>query len=118
MYQKTVIVGNLGRDPEMRYTESGKAVTTFNVATSRMKGKEAETTWFRVTTWDKTAENCNNYLKKGAKVLVEGYLQSDPQTGAPRMYEKKDGTFGTSFELVAQEVKFLSGKVESEEEVF
>ena len=108
MFHKIIIVGRLGADPEQKYTTDGKAVTTFSVAASNRKD---ETTWFRITTWDKQAETCNQYLHKGSKVLVEGVLKADAQ-GNPRTYERKDGTWGASFEVVASAVKFLSGKDE------
>ena len=108
MYQKLIIIGNLGKDPEMKYTTDGKAVTTFSVAASNRKD---ETVWFRVSTWDKQAETCNQYLHKGSKVLVEGALRADG-AGNPRTYEKKDGGWAASFEVVASSVKFLSGKDE------
>ena len=108
MYHKLTIVGNLGNEPTMKYTTDGKAVTTFSVAASNRKD---ETVWFRVSTWDKQAETCNQYLRKGSKVLVEGALKADAQ-GNPRTYERKDGGWGASFEVVASSVKFLSGKDE------
>ena len=119
MYQNLIIAGNLGRDPEMRYTPSGQAVTNFNVATNRKYtasdgNKVEETTWFRVSTWGKTAEACNQYLKKGSKVLVEGRLKPDPDTGSPRTFTRQDGTTGASFELTANQVRFLSTRVEDE----
>ena len=114
MYHKLTIVGNLGKDPEMKYTTDGKAVTTFSVAASNRKD---ETTWFRVSTWDKQAETCNQYLHKGSKVLVEGALKADAQ-GNPRTYERKDGGgWAASFEVTASAVKFLSGKDEPADEV-
>ena len=113
MYHKLIIVGNLGKDPEMKYTTDGKAVTTFSVAASNRKD---ETTWFRVTTWDKQAETCNQYLHKGSKVLAEGALKADAQ-GNPRTYERKDGGWAASFDVVASSVKFLSGKDEPTDEV-
>ena len=108
MYAKLIIIGNLGKDPEMKYTTDGKAVTTFSVAASNRKD---ETVWYRITTWDKQAETCSQYLHKGSKVLVEGVLRPD-DAGNPRTYERKDGTWGASFEVVASAVKFLSGKDE------
>lgn len=109
MYQRIIIIGNLGKDPEMKYTTDGKAVTTFSVAASNRKD---ETAWFRVSTWDKQAETCNQYLHKGSKVLVEGALRADG-AGNPRVYERKDGLgWAASFEVVASSVKFLSGKDE------
>jgi len=113
MFHKLTIVGNLGNEPTMKYTTDGKAVTTFSVAASNRKD---ETTWFRVTTWDKQAETCNQYLHKGSKVLVEGALKADAQ-GNPRTYERKDGGWSASFEVVASSVKFLSGKDEPTDEV-
>ncbi len=114
MYQKLVIAGNLGKDPEMRYAPNGDAVTNLNVATNRKyTDKEGqpvkETTWFRVSVWGKSAEACNEYLKKGSAVLVEGRLQADKTTGNPRTFEKKDGTTGAAFEVTAERVQFLSG---------
>lgn len=114
MYHETEIIGNLGKDPEMRYTPEGKAVTVFSVAASNRKD---ETTWFRITTWEKLAETCNQYLHKGSKVFVKGRLQADPATGSPRVFERKDGTLGASYELTADTVRFLSGKDEASEEI-
>lgn len=118
MYQKIIIVGNLGRDPEMRYTPDGQAVTSMNVATNRTYTnkdgqKVTETAWFRVSAWGKQAENCNQYLFKGARVLVEGRLQVDPNTGGPRVWIRQDGTAGASFEINAASVQFLTPKSEA-----
>lgn len=117
MYQRLVLVGNLGRDPEMRYTPNGTAVTQLSVATSR-KWTDAsgqlkeETAWFRVSVFGKQAETCNQYLAKGRKVLIEGDLVVDEKTGGPRVYQRKDGTYGASFEVRATTVRFLSPKGE------
>lgn len=86
MYQKTTIIGNLGRDPEMRYTPSGTPVTNLSVATNRTykdtNGQPVkETTWFKVAGFGKQAENCAQYLQKGRMVLCEGRLIPDKQTG-------------------------------------
>lgn len=118
MYQKLVIIGNLGRDPEMRYMPDGKAVTTLSVATtSRWTDKASgqpkeETTWFKVTVWGRQAETANQYLNKGSKVLVEGRLKPDPTTGSPRLWQRQDGTVGSSFEVTADDIRFLSAKGE------
>ena len=114
MYQQITIVGYLGRDPEMRFTPSGSAVTSFSVATSRSYTTNAgqkvdETTWFRVSVWGAQAESCNQYLKKGRPVLVVGRLRPDPQTGGPTVYTRNDGTPGASFEISASNVRFLPG---------
>lgn len=114
MYQKLIIIGNLGRDPEMRFTPNGDPVTSFSVATSRKYGEKDETTWFRVTVWGKQAESCNTYLSKGSKVLVEGRLKSNAD-GNPRVYERKDGTWASSYELTAESVRFLTAKGEQVE---
>lgn len=116
MYQKIIVIGNLGRDPEMRYMPDGKAVTSFSIATNRRwtdrgTGQPVdETTWFRVSVWGNQAESTNQYLSKGSKVLVEGRLRVDPNTGGPRVYTRQDGTVGTSFEIQAFTIKFLSGR--------
>ena len=103
MYHTIIVVGNVGKDPEMRYTPSGQAVTSFSVATNRQytgnNGEQVkETIWFRISTWGKTAEVCNQYVKRGSKVLVEGRLTPDKTTGGPRIWTKQDGTAGASFE--------------------
>ena len=120
MYQKITIVGNLGRDPEMRFTPSGQPVTSFNVATNRSyTGSDGqrvkETVWFRVSVWGKQAESSNNYLHKGSKVLIEGRLMADPATGGPRTYNRQDGSTGASFEITASTVQFLDSRSDSDQ---
>ncbi len=117
-FQTIIIVGRLGRDPEMRYTPTGQAVTSFNIATDRRwtdsNGvKQKETAWFRVSVWGKMAESTNQYLKKGSQVIVEGRLNVDAKTGGPRIFNRQDGTAGSSFEVTAQTVRFLSTKAET-----
>lgn len=114
MYQSTTLVGNVGKDPELKFTPSGQAVCSFSVATNRKyktgSGEQVnETTWFRITTWGKTAEACNQYVRKGSKVLIEGRLTPDKATGGPRVYNKQDGTPAASYEITASTVRFLSG---------
>lgn len=120
MYQKVTIVGNLGGDPEMRYTPSGVPVTRFSVATNRRwtdaEGNPGEeTTWFRVSAWRRLAETCNQYLSKGRQVLVEGRLAPDSETGGPRVWTGNDGVARASYELSALTVQFLGGRAEREE---
>lgn len=120
MYHTVIIVGNVGKDPEMRYTPSGQAVTSFSVATNRQytagNGEQIkETCWFRITAWGKQAEACNQYVKKGMKVLVEGRLVPDKTTGGPRIWTKQDGTVGASFEVTAATVRFLSSRGDGSE---
>jgi single-strand DNA-binding protein len=114
-YHKIVVVGNLGRDPEMRYTPGGQAVTNFSMASNRQYTsssgeKVKETTWFRVSAWGRTAEIVNQYLKSGSQVLVEGRMTPDKATGGPRVWTKQDGTPASSFEITAERVVFLSGR--------
>lgn len=115
MYHTIILVGNLGKDPEMRYTPSGQAVTSFSVATNRKyTGSDGnlvdETIWFRVSVWGKQAETCSQYLRKGSKVLIEGRLTPDKATGGPRVWTRQDGTPAASFEISASMVRFLSSK--------
>lgn len=111
MYQQITIIGNLGRDPEMRYTASGIPVTSFSVAASRtwtdQSGeRQDKTTWFRVTAWRRQAEICAQYLTKGQKVLVVGEIE-DPNT-----WTDQQGQVRASLEVTAQTVRFLSAKGE------
>ena len=114
MYQKLIIIGNLGSNPEQRFTPSGDPVTSFSVATSRKYGEKDETTWFRVSVWGKQAESCNTYLSKGSKVLVEGRLKSNSD-GNPNVYQRKDGTWASSYEVTAETVRFLTARGEQVE---
>lgn len=111
MYQRLVLVGRLGRDPEMRYTPDGTPVTSFSVATDRRwtdaSGQQQErTVWFRVTAWRRLAETCNQYLTKGRLVLIEGELNE------PKPYQARDGEWRASLDVTANAVKFLGGRSE------
>ena len=115
MYQKVTIVGNLGRDPELRYLPNGTPTVNLSVATNNtytnQKGEQVkETTWWRVSVFGKQAEACSQYLTKGRQVLVEGRLRPDPNTGGPRIYTRQDGTNGASFDLTAMTVRFIGGQ--------
>lgn len=112
---KLEIIGNVGKDPEMRYTPSGQAVTSFSVAhteqfTSNGEAKK-NTIWVRVSTWGKLADTCNTHIKKGMLVRVEGKLTGD-EKGNPRIFKKQDGSSSSSFEMTAFSVMFLS-KIEN-----
>lgn len=116
MYHRVVVVGHLGRDPEMRYTPSGTPVTNFSMATTRKwtgnDGQQREETcWFRVSAWGKLGEICNQYLSKGRLALVEGELRPD-ENGGPRIWTGNDGVARASFELNARTVRFLGGRGE------
>lgn len=105
---KVMIIGNLGRDPEMRYTPSGRPVTSFSVATSRSwvttDGERREATeWFNVVAWRDLAEICHQYLTKGSKVYIEGRLQT-------RSWETSDGQRHFRTEIVADEMILLDGR--------
>ena len=108
MYQYTVIAGNVGRNPEMRYTPGGDAVCDFSVAVNRrwtgQDGQQQEkTTWFRVTCWNKLAETVNQYVTKGRQVLVTGEVDASAWVG-------DDGEARATLELTARDVKFLGGR--------
>ncbi|MBN2002181.1 MAG: single-stranded DNA-binding protein [Anaerolineae bacterium] len=117
-YQKLILVGNLGRDPEMRYTPDGTPVTTFSIATNRKwsnpDGSQGEeTTWFRVTAWRRSAEIAAQYLTKGRQVMVEGHMVPDRATGGPKVFQRQDGTYGSSYEVTADRLILLGGRGES-----
>ena len=112
MYQKLIIIGNLGRDPEMRYTPDGTPVTSFSVATNRRwttpNGEQQQrTVWFRVSAWRRLAETCNQYLTKGRLVMVEGELAE------PKAYQGRDGEWRASLNVTARSVQFLGGRDET-----
>jgi single-strand DNA-binding protein len=108
MLNKIMLIGNLGRDPEMTYMPSGTPLTKFSVATSRRwKDKNGErkeeTTWFNVVAWDRLAETCNTYLHKGSKVYIEGRMTS-------RKYTNKDNIEMTAWEVHALDMQMLDPK--------
>jgi single-strand DNA-binding protein len=111
---KVMIIGRLGRDPEMRYTPSGRPVTTFSVATTRKWStsngeRRTETEWFNVVAWSNLAEICNQYLVKGQQVYIEGRLQT-------RHWEDEEGKHHSSVEVVANEMIMLGNRQPSENE--
>lgn len=110
---KVMIIGRLGRDPEMRYTPSGRPVTTFSVATSRNwttsdGEKHVETEWFNIVAWGNLAEICNNFLTKGQQVYIEGRLQT-------RYWDDPEGNKHVSVEIIANEMIMLGDRRETEE---
>ena len=105
MFNKMTVIGNVGSDPEMRYTPSGMPVTSFSVATNhryntRDGERREETEWFRVVAWNRLAEVCNQYVTKGMRVFAEGRLKSDTWTG-------QDGQTRFRNEIIANTVQFL-----------
>jgi single-strand DNA-binding protein len=110
---KVMIIGRLGKDPEMRYTPSGRPVTNFSVATSRSWNtsdgeRRTETEWFNVVAWGSLAEICNQYLVKGQQVYVEGRLQS-------RSWEDSEGKRHSAVEIVANEMIMLGDRRTSDD---
>lgn len=108
---KVMIIGHLGRDPEMRYTPSGRPVTTFTVATSRSWNtvdgeRHTETEWFNIVAWGNLAEICKQYLNKGQQVYIEGRLQT-------RKWDDKEGNRHYTTEVVAQEMMMLGDRKDS-----
>lgn len=105
---KIMLIGNLGRDPEMSYTNQGVAVTKFSLAVRRFGKsptgeKQDLTDWFNITAWRQQAETCSQYLRKGTKLYVEGRLQ-------PRQYTASDGTTRTSLDVVLTDFEILTPK--------
>ncbi len=110
---KAILIGNLGRDPELRHTNSGAAVCNFTMATTekwtdKSGEKQEDTTWHRVVVWGKSAEHCAEYLAKGRTVYVEGRIQH-------REWENKEGQKQTTTEINAQTVQFIGGKQDRSE---
>jgi single-strand DNA-binding protein len=111
MFEQYIIIGRVGRDAEARFTPSGKQVTAFSVAVSEKytnsAGEKVESTkWIRVSVWGRTAEICQQYVKKGMLIQCVGKLKGDDH-GNPRVYET-NGTSKASFEMTATSVQFLS----------
>lgn len=110
MINKAILIGNLGADPEMRYTQNGTPVVSFTMATTeRYKNKDGEqvenTEWHKITAWQRLAEICGEYLSKGSRVYIEGKLQT-------RKWQDQDGNDRYTTEIVAREMKMLSPKSE------
>ena len=113
MINKAIIVGNLGNDPEVKCTQSGQTVASFNVATTdRFKGKDGQmqetTEWHSIVAWGKLGEICGEYLEKGSKVYCEGKIQT-------RKWQDQDGKDRYKTEIVLREMKMLSGKKDAPE---
>ncbi|MGB8656807.1 MAG: single-stranded DNA-binding protein [Candidatus Zixiibacteriota bacterium] len=111
---KAILIGNLGKDPELRYLPSGQAVTKFSLATNlKRKDKNGQvqdiTDWHNIVTFGRTAEICNQYLKKGSPIFLEGRIQT-------RSYDDRDGNKKWITEIIAQSVQMLGRKGETEEE--
>lgn len=108
MINKAILIGNLGSDPEVRYTQSGAAVANFTIATTeKWKGQDGQmqeqTEWHRIVAFARLGEICGEYLSKGSKVYIEGRIQT-------RKWEDKDGNSRYTTEIVAREMKMLDSK--------
>ncbi len=108
MLNKIMLIGNLGRDPEMNYTQNGTALTKFSLAVSRSYktssgDKRDETEWFNIVAWDKLAETCNQYLHKGSKVYIEGRVSQ-------RKYTDKNGVERSAFDVIVSDMEMLTPK--------
>ena len=106
-FSQTIIIGNVGREPEMRYTPQGVAVCDFSVAVNKVTGKgearKEETTWFKVTVWRERAETASQFIKKGMKIMVVGEVKASA-------YTNKQGQPVASLELTANDFKFLDSR--------
>ncbi len=116
MLNKVMLIGNLGRDPEIRYTQGGTAVATFTVATTeKFKGKDGQmqdqTEWHRIVAWSRLAEICGEYLHKGSKVYIEGKLQT-------RKWTDQNGNEKFTTEIIAREMKMLSPRGSSDQDSY
>ncbi len=114
MFQQIILVGNLGRDPEMRYTPSGVPVTDFSMAVSRrwtgQDGQQQEkTVWFKVTAWRKTAELASQYLTKGRQVMVIGEVEE------PEVWQDREGNNRASLKVTARSIQFLGSRGDSDQ---
>ena len=113
MYQQVIIIGNVGRDPELSYTPQGIAVCKFSVAVNKVTGKgdnrKEKVTWFRVTAWRERAETANEYIHKGSKIMVQGEVEVSA-------YIDKEGKAQASLELTANDFKFLDSKRDGDQQ--
>ena len=109
MINQCNFIGRLGRDPEIRYTQSGKAVASFSIACSEKRGGEEATEWVNVVAWEKLAEICGQYLAKGSLVFISGRMQT-------RKWQDKEGGTRYTTEIVAREMQMLSPKGEARQE--
>jgi len=112
-FQSVTVLGHLGGNPELRYTQTGKAVCSFSLAAKRVWTKDGErqeqTIWYRCSAWERQAELINQYLEKGAQIMVRGRLNPD-ENGNPRVFQTNDGRDASSFELTVEEFSFVNDK--------
>lgn len=104
-----IVYGNLGQDPELRYTQNQTPVASFSLATQEKYKEETQTEWHKIVVWGKTAENCSKFLKKGSSAIIEGKLQT-------RKWEDKNGTTHYTTEIVARNVQFTGSRKDQEKQ--
>lgn len=112
MYHKISMIGRVGRDPEVKNVKNGLKLTSFSIAVD-IHGKQKEqkvTIWPKITVFDAAADFVREFVKKGDLVMVEGRLSPDPATGTPKLFQKKNGAYGSSYDIVGEKVQLLSSK--------
>ena len=108
MVNSATLIGNLGKDPDSKFTQSGKQVVTFSMATTEKYKGESHTTWHNIVVWGKLAEICEQYLSKGSKIYIRGKIQN-------RSYQDKDGNTKYISEIIAHEMTMLDSKPKDEQ---
>ena len=112
MYHKISMIGRVGRDPEIKTVKGGLHLSSFSLAID-IHGKTKDqkvTVWLKITVFDTVADFVREHVKKGDLVLVEGRLSPDPATGAPKIFQKKNGSYSSTYDIVGEKVQLLSSK--------
>jgi single-strand DNA-binding protein len=109
MFDELIILGYLGKDPEVRFTPNGQKVANFHVAASRSNGDQRTTIWYYCSTWDKLADVAEQYLHSGSQVLIKGRLVPDSK-GNPKTFKRSDDTIGAHFEVQVFSLRICGGK--------
>lgn len=113
-YNKCTFVGNVGRDPDLRYTDEGNAWVRFSIAVNE---GDDNTIWISCVAFGKTAELIGEYVRTGKQLLIEGKLTGDKETGTPVVYKKNDGSYGSSHDVIVKEFLLLGNRADAEEAV-
>jgi len=112
---KVSFIGNVGKQPELRFLPDGKAVCSYSVAVTLGSGENKQTLWYRCTSWEKQAENDNQYLAKGSKVYIEGVPLPDKTTHNPKMYTTKEHVVISTWDVTIKHIEYLSQAEKTEE---
>lgn len=112
MYHKISMIGRVGRDPENKFVKNGLLLSSFSIAVEiHGKAKDQKVTiWPKITVFDSAAEFVRDHVKKGDLVLVEGRLSPDPVTGTPKLFQRKNGTYSSTYDIVGEKVQLLSSR--------